>query len=85
MTVSSSLVRIHQRNSFSRNHVSSVGFLNSDAANVPANAGRLRQLHLIHRVYGAVYRVRQKYLTILHNSCEWNRWRGEFVVERSSS
>jgi hypothetical protein len=31
------------------------------------------------------YRVRQKYLTILQNSCEWNRWRGEFVLERSSS
>ena len=22
---------------------------------------------------------------ILQNSCEWNRWRGEFVLERSSS
>ena len=31
------------------------------------------------------YRVRQKYLTILQNSCEWNRWRGEFVLESSSS
>jgi hypothetical protein len=31
------------------------------------------------------YRVRQKYLTILQNSYEWNRWRGEFVPERSSS
>ena len=31
------------------------------------------------------YRVRQKYLTILQNSFEWNRWRGEFVLERSSS
>jgi hypothetical protein len=31
------------------------------------------------------YRVRQKYLTILQNSCEWNRWRGEFVLERSSN
>jgi hypothetical protein len=31
------------------------------------------------------YRVRQKYLTILKNSCEWNRLRGEFVLERSSS
>jgi len=29
--------------------------------------------------------VRQKYLTILQNSCEWNRWRGEFVLDRSSS
>jgi len=33
----------------------------------------------------SLYRVRQKYLTILQNSCEWNRWRGEFVLERSSS
>jgi hypothetical protein len=32
-----------------------------------------------------LYRVRQKYLTILQNSCEWNRWRGEFVIERPSS
>jgi hypothetical protein len=31
------------------------------------------------------YRVRQKYLTILQNSCEWNRWHGEFVLECSSS
>ena len=31
-----------------------------------------------------LYRVRQKYMTIF-NSCEWNLWRGEFVVERSSS
>jgi hypothetical protein len=30
-------------------------------------------------------RVRQKYLTILQNSCEWNRWCGEFVLERSYS
>jgi len=29
--------------------------------------------------------VRQEYLTILQNSSEWNRWRGEFVLERSSS
>jgi hypothetical protein len=32
-----------------------------------------------------LYRVRQKYLTILRNRCEWNRWHGEFVLERSSS
>ena len=32
-----------------------------------------------------LYRVRQKYLTILQNSCEWNRWREEFVLERLSS
>jgi hypothetical protein len=30
-------------------------------------------------------RVRQKYLTIMQNSCEWNRWRGEFVLERPSN
>ena len=32
-----------------------------------------------------IYRVRQKYLTILQNSCELNLWRGEVVLERSSS
>jgi len=32
-----------------------------------------------------MYRVRQKCLTILLHSCEWNRWRGEFVLERPSS
>ena len=31
------------------------------------------------------HRVRQKYLTILQNSCEWNHWRGEVVLEHSSS
>ena len=31
------------------------------------------------------YRVWQKYLTILQNSCEWNCWHGEFVLERPSS
>jgi hypothetical protein len=31
------------------------------------------------------YRVCQKYLTIWQHSCEWNRWRGEFVLERPSS
>jgi hypothetical protein len=29
--------------------------------------------------------VQQKYLMILTNSCEWNRWCGEFFLERSSS
>ena len=33
----------------------------------------------------SLYRVEQKYLTILQHSCEWNRWRGEFVLERPSS
>jgi hypothetical protein len=55
MTVSSSFVRIHRRNSFSRNDVSFVEVLNSDAANMPVNAGRLRQLHLLHQAYGAFY------------------------------
>jgi len=32
-----------------------------------------------------LYRVRQKYLMILQNSCEWNHWHEEFVLERSSS
>ena len=32
-----------------------------------------------------IYRVRQKYLTILQNSCERNRWRGKFVLERPCS
>ena len=36
-------------------------------------------------LYTSYYRVRQKYLTTLQNSCECNRWRGEFVLERSSS
>ena len=31
-----------------------------------------------------MYRVRQKYLMILQNSCEWNHRRGEFVLEHSS-
>ena len=35
--------------------------------------------------YFAGYRVRQKYLTILQNSCECNCWPGEFVLDRSSS
>ena len=29
--------------------------------------------------------AQQKYLTIWQHSCEWNRWRGEFVLERPSS
>jgi len=29
--------------------------------------------------------VQQKYLTIWQHGCEWNRWRGEFDLERSSS
>jgi hypothetical protein len=30
------------------------------------------------------YGVLQKYMMILQNSCDWNLWRGEFVLERSS-
>jgi hypothetical protein len=33
----------------------------------------------------SMYRVRQKCLTIWQSSCEWNRWLGEFVLERSCS
>jgi len=36
-------------------------------------------------IFKIIYRVRQKYLTIWQYSCEWNRWRGEFVLERPSS
>jgi len=39
----------------------------------------------VRRWWILIYRVRQIYLTILQNSCEWNHWRGEFVLERSSS
>jgi hypothetical protein len=41
--------------------------------------------HQIMGTYAPKYRVRQKYLMILQNSCEWNCWRREFVLERSSS
>jgi len=40
---------------------------------------------LVHLFLTLKYRVRQKYLTILQNSCEWNRWRGEFFLDRPSS
>ena len=40
------------------------------------------EVELIHRT---LYRARQKYLTIWQNNCWWNRWRGEFVLERSSN
>jgi len=40
-------------------------------------------LQLLFRTF--LYRVRQKYLTILQNSCEWNRWRGEIFLEHPSS
>jgi len=32
-----------------------------------------------------LYRVRKKRLTIWQHSCDWNRWRGEFVLECPSS
>jgi hypothetical protein len=35
--------------------------------------------------FNGLYRVRQKCLTILQNNSDWNRWRGEFVLERPSS
>ena len=35
--------------------------------------------------FNCVVSVRQKYLTIWQHSCEWNCWRGEFVLERPSS
>jgi hypothetical protein len=38
-----------------------------------------------HTYDSSIYMVRQKYLTIWQNSCEWNRWRGEFVLERPPS
>jgi len=31
------------------------------------------------------YRICQNYLTIWQHSCEWNRWCGEFLLERPSS
>ena len=36
-------------------------------------------------VHTLLYRVQQKYMTIWHNTSEWNRWHGEFVLECSSS
>ena len=33
----------------------------------------------------SLYRGQQKYLTSWQHSCEWNRWHGEFVLERRSS
>jgi hypothetical protein len=41
--------------------------------------------HFEQQLYAAVYRVRQKYLTILQHSCEWNHWCGKFFLEYSSS
>ena len=38
-----------------------------------------------HSTNNTKHRVRQKYLTIWQHSCEWNRWRGEFVPGRPSS
>ena len=36
-------------------------------------------------VFSLLYRVHQKYLAIWRHNCEWNRWCGEFVLERPSS
>jgi hypothetical protein len=41
--------------------------------------------HLASMLYRVIYGVRQKYLMIWQHSCEWNRWCGEFVLERPSS
>jgi hypothetical protein len=41
--------------------------------------------YVIFLLLRGLYRVRQKYLTIFQNSCEWNCWRGEYVLERSPS
>ena len=60
------------------------------------NLGNILSAHAQHKIqntewmtdmatYHFTYMVRQKYLTILQNSCEWNHWLGEFVLERSSS
>jgi len=32
-----------------------------------------------------MYRVRQKHWTIWQNNCEWNGWRGDFVLDSPSS
>jgi hypothetical protein len=37
------------------------------------------------RTHTHTHTVWQKYLTIWQHNCEWNRWYGEFVLERSSS
>ena len=42
-------------------------------------------IQMDHRLHHALYRVRQKYLTIWQHSCELNLWRGEFVLELPSS
>jgi len=42
-------------------------------------------IDLIPHTHTHIYRVRQKYLTIWQHSCEWNCWRGEFVLEGTSS
>ena len=36
-------------------------------------------------IFSYEIQVRQKYLTIWQYSCEWNLWRGEFLLERPSS
>jgi hypothetical protein len=52
---------------------------------LPRHISWPRGLRILFVTITKKYRVRQKYLTILLNSCEWDRWHGEFVLERSSS
>jgi hypothetical protein len=33
----------------------------------------------------SIYSAQQKHMTIWQNRSEWNRWHGEFVLERTSS
>jgi len=39
---------------------------------------------LYYQILHLTCRVLQQYLTISQHSCEWNRWRGEFDLERPS-
>ena len=60
--------------------------LSLDSKSISASASESSELRLLGKCDNEKkYRVRQKYLTILQNSSEWNRWRGEFVLERPSS
>jgi hypothetical protein len=55
----------------------------SQIAAETSKSAQISQLHFLFPQF--LYTVRQKYLTILQNCCVWNRWRGKFVFERSSS
>ena len=53
--------------------------LSLDSKSISASASESSELRLLGKCDNEKkYRVRQKYLTILQNSSEWNRWRGEF-------